>query len=59
MMRLVKKILKKSNSGFTMIELSIVILAMAIFGAITAEILSNATQNLFRIFKKTKIHIRS
>ena len=44
MMRLVKNILKKSNSGFTMIELSIVILVMAIFGTLTAEILSNATK---------------
>ena len=43
-MRLVKNILKKSNSGFTMIELSIVILVMAIFGTLTAEILSNATK---------------
>ena len=43
MMQLVKKILKKSNSGFTMIELTIVILVMAIFGTLTAEILSYAT----------------
>ena len=44
MMGLVKNILKKSNSGFTMIELTIVILVMAIFGTLTAEILSNATK---------------
>ena len=44
MMQLIKNILKKSNSGFTMIELSIVILVMAIFGTLTAEILSNATK---------------
>ena len=44
MMQLVKNILRKSNSGFTMIELSIVILVMAIFGTLTAEILSNATK---------------
>ena len=34
---------KKSSSGFTMIEIIIVIATMAIFGALTAEILSNAT----------------
>ena len=44
MKRLIENILKKSNSGFTMIELSIVILVMAIFGTLTAEILSNATK---------------
>ena len=44
MIRLVKNIFRKSSSGFTMIELTIVILVMAIFGTLTAEILSNATK---------------
>ena len=43
MIRLVKHIFRKSSSGFTMIELTIVILVMAIFGFLT-EILSNATK---------------
>ena len=40
----VETILKKSSSGFTMIEIIIVITTMAVFGALTAEILSNATK---------------
>ena len=34
--------LKKSESGFTLIELIIVILVISIFGALTADILANA-----------------
>ena len=36
------KKLKKSKSGFTLIELVIVIAVIAIFGALTADILANA-----------------
>ena len=40
----IKEKIKSTSRGFTMIEILVVLAALAIFGMLTAEILSNATK---------------
>tara|TARA_B100000579_G_scaffold362629_1_gene320817 strand:+ start:36 stop:602 length:567 start_codon:yes stop_codon:yes gene_type:complete len=50
----IKKKLKNTSRGFTMIEILVVLAALAIFGMLTAEILSNATKVYSNSLNKQK-----